>query len=85
MLFAHFSPALPVAACALVMGLSGCAVVPLAQIALTQMAPKPCLAGSACEPGASAGAYGDLSKGVGDSFRKLTSLVSDSQPVTPAR
>jgi hypothetical protein len=85
MLFPRFSPALPLAACALVMGLSGCAAVPLAQLAVTQMAPKPCLPGSSGEPGAPAGAYGDLSKGVSDSFRKLTTLVSDSQPVTPAK
>lgn len=82
MLFQHFSPAVPVAACALALGLAGCVAAPLAQMAVTQMAPKPCVSGAACQP-AAAGSFGDISRGVGDSFHKLTSLVSDSQPASP--
>jgi hypothetical protein len=82
MLRQHFSIALPITACALALALSGCAAVPLAQMAVTQMAPQPaCLTMSACQPGPAAGSFGDMSKGFGDSFRKLTSLVSDSLPV----
>jgi hypothetical protein len=82
MLRHYFSIALPVTACALTLALSGCAAVPLAQMAATQMAPQSvCMAASACQPAPAAGSFGDMSKGFGDSIRKLTSLVSDSQPV----
>jgi hypothetical protein len=82
MLRQHLSFALPVAACVLALALSGCAAVPLAQMAIAQMAPSPvCIAASAYQPGPSAGPFGDMSMGFGDSIRKLTSLASDSQPV----
>lgn len=83
MSFPHVSPALSVAACALALGLSGCAAVPLAQMAVTQMAPKPCLSASACQPGAAGGSLGDISSGVSASFHRLTTLVSDNQPAAP--
>jgi hypothetical protein len=75
---------LPVAACALALALGGCVAAPLAQMAITQMTPKPtCLVASGCQTGEAAGSFGDISKGLSDSFRKLTSLASDSQPVAP--
>jgi hypothetical protein len=53
-------------------------------MAVTQMAPQPaCLAMSACQTGPAAGSFGDMSRGFGDSFRKLTSLVTESQPAPP--
>jgi hypothetical protein len=84
MLRRQFFIALPVIACALALTLSGCAAVPLVQLAAAQMAPQPaCPTMSACQPGPTADSYGDLSRGFGDSFRKLTSLVSGTQPLPP--
>jgi hypothetical protein len=75
----------PIVAGALAMALSGCVAVPLAQIAVTQMAPKPvCTDPTGCQPVAAGGSFGDLSRGFGDSFHRLTSLASDSQPA-PAK
>jgi hypothetical protein len=86
MLVTRFFPGMPIAACVLTLALGGCvaAVAPLAQMAATQMAPKPpCMTGPACQTGAPSGSFDEFSKGFGDSFHKLTSLVSDSQPVPP--
>jgi hypothetical protein len=84
MLPEHFCIALPIAACALALALSGGAAVPLTQIAVTQMAAQPaCLPMSACQPGPASGSFGDISFGFGDSFRVLTSRVSDNQPAPP--
>jgi hypothetical protein len=85
MLSQRFFFVLPLAACALALVLSGCAAAPLAQMAVTQMAARPaCQTAYACQPSAAAGSMGDVSKGFGDSFHKLTSLVSDSQEVPAA-
>ncbi|HBK08421.1 MAG TPA: hypothetical protein DDZ81_21650 [Acetobacteraceae bacterium] len=67
---------------ALICGLTGCVAAPLAQIAASQMSTPaaPCPAGTTCQP---TGVAADISKGLGDSFHKLTSLASDSQ--TPPR
>lgn len=56
-------------------GLTGCVAAPLAQMAVSQMA-TPCPTGNGCQPG---GVVTNISKGLGDSIHKLTSLASDSQ------
>jgi hypothetical protein len=61
------------AVCTLAVALGGCVAVPLAQIAVSQMSS----ANSSC-PGCSTGALGDISKGVSDSFHKLTGAAPDS-------
>lgn len=62
--------------------LAGCVAAPLAQMAASQMSTPaaPCPAGTVCQP---SGVVADISKGLGDSIHKLTSLASDSQ--TPPR
>lgn len=60
-------------------GLTGCVAAPLAQVAVSQMSTPvapPCPAGTVCQAG---GVVADISKGLGDSIHKLTSLASDSQ------
>jgi hypothetical protein len=84
MLFQSFSPALPAAALALTLALGGCVAVPLAQMAVTQMAPKPCLSVTGCQPAAAGGGFEEMSTGISGSLRRLTSLAVDSQPVAPA-
>jgi starvation-inducible outer membrane lipoprotein len=82
--FQRFFTITPIVAGALAMALSGCVAVPLAQMAVTQMAPQPaCAAPTGCQPAATGGSFGGLSQSVSDSFHKLTSLASDSQPVPP--
>jgi hypothetical protein len=70
-------------ACSLMLALSGCVAVPLAQMAVTQMGPAkaPCVAGPACPAGPGSGTFGDISKGISDSFGKLTSA---QQPAVDA-
>jgi hypothetical protein len=65
------------AVCTLAVALGGCVAVPLAQIAVSQMssANPPC---PGCSGGAPTGALGDISKGVSDSFHKLTGAAPDS-------
>jgi hypothetical protein len=67
-------------ACGLLLGLSGCvAAVPLAQMAVTQMAPPPapCAAPSGCQTGG----FGDISKGISSSFGKLMGGSAQDQRV----
>ncbi|MDR3530926.1 MAG: hypothetical protein P4L90_10285 [Rhodopila sp.] len=79
----HVSSRLPVAACALALGLSGCVAAPLAQIAVSQMAPPkpPCVAGPGCQTDVAGSSFGDISKGVTDSFHDLTGAISGNQKV----
>ncbi len=79
--FKYFFPYLPVAACALALGLGGCVAAPLAQIAASQMMPvkTPCVTGPGCQTNVADGSFGDISKGIGNSFRKLTGSVGDNQ------
>jgi hypothetical protein len=76
----RLSPGLPVAACALFLALSGCVAAPLAQMAVMQMAPaKPACPG--CSADAATGAFGEMSKGISDSFHKLTGEALPDQKV----
>jgi hypothetical protein len=77
MLSNRFSSYLPIAACALLLGLGGCAAAPLAQMAVSQRArPDPSCSG--CSTGG-ANSFGNLPKGVVDSLRKLATATSDRQ------
>lgn len=61
----------------LVFALGGCVAAPLAQMAVSQMAPaKPACTG--CTNGAAApGSFADMSKGFGDSFQMLLGTKTD--------
>jgi hypothetical protein len=63
---------------ALACGLPGCVAAPLAQMAVTQMYPSraACSAGTNCP---SSDVVDGISKGLGESFHKLTNLASDGQ------
>lgn len=69
---------LPVVVCAL--AVSGCVAAPLAQLAISQMGPAktPC-PGCAADPGA----FDGITKGVSDSFHKLTN--GQLAAATPAK
>jgi hypothetical protein len=62
-------------------GLSGCVAAPLAQMAVSQMAPAkpPCVPGPGCQTDRTASAMNDISKGLTDSFQKLIGSPSDMQ------
>jgi hypothetical protein len=66
--------------CLLLFALSGCVAVPLAQMAVTQMAPAkaPCVTPSGCQSGNS---FSDISKGISASFGKLAGGAAADQPV----
>lgn len=73
----RYLPHLPMIVCSL--ALSGCVAVPLAQLAVSQMAaPKPACPGCTAETTTST--FVSLSQGVNDSFHKLTG--SNDQKVT---
>lgn len=79
----HFPvPHLAIFACAL-LGLGGCVAVPLAQMAMTQLAqPQPAQpACSGCAPAAPMDMLGNLSKNVTGSFHALTGGQFDNQKV----
>ncbi len=68
---------LPVIACCLALALSGCAAVPLAQIAASQMMPvasdQPLCAGSpGCMTKVAGNGLPDLSKSLSDAFHAVT-------------
>ena len=75
----RFFPHLPFTACILALGLSGCVAVPLVQMAVSQMAKPPCVAGPGCQTSVSTSSFGDISRGVTDSFHKLTGGNADTQ------
>ncbi|HEY1411156.1 MAG TPA: hypothetical protein VGF36_03405 [Rhodopila sp.] len=86
MLMKRFYHGLPLTACALALALGGCVAAPLAQMAVSQMAPAnvPCAAGATCQSGGAGDGFGAMSKSVSDSFHQLTSLATDSTPVAPS-
>ena len=63
----------------LAFGLSGCAGSPLAQMAVSRMAParQPCAAGASCQTDRTTSAMNGIAKGVGGSFQKLIGGQSD--------
>jgi hypothetical protein len=67
----RLSPRLPVLICALGLSLSGCVAVPLVEMAISQ-APSADRACSGCATNPTASPLANLSKGVSDSFHKLT-------------
>ena len=74
----RFSARLPVMAVTLTLALSGCAVVPLAQLAVSQMTPaKPACPGCTTETAMTA--FSTFSQGVSDSLNKLTGGAADTQ------
>ena len=77
----YFSPISLVAGCALALGLSGCVAAPLAQMAVLQMTKPSCTAGPGCSTNVAANSFGDMSKGVTDSFHKLTGGAPDTQTI----
>jgi hypothetical protein len=82
MLLKHSLFGLSLLACPLLLGLSGCiAAAPLAQMAVSQKAPAkpPCVAGPNCPADMAAGSFGDMSRGITDSFHKLTGGTPDPQ------
>ena len=85
MLLRNVYRCLPVVACSLVLALGGCVAVPLAQMAVSQLASSQaaCVAGAGCQTGTTAGSFAGLSKGFTDSYHNLTSLVSDNQTAAP--
>jgi len=80
MAFSQLLPRLSLLACALA-GLGGCVAVPLAQMAVSQMASNKSVCAGCASSSSGAGSFGDISKGVGDSFRKLTGATPDGQKV----
>ena len=76
-----FKDFLPLAACAVSLGLTGCVAVPLAQVAVSQIMPakSPCLAGPGCQTALADGSSAGMSKGVSDSLRRMTGNQSDDQ------
>ncbi len=83
------SSSLPLLACTLALGLSGCAAEPLVQMAVTRLSPQPpCAAGTNCPTNVASGSFGDMpkglfdSKGILDSFHKLTGAPPDQQTTT---
>jgi hypothetical protein len=90
MLLKFSSRVLPVLACTFALGLSGCVAVPLAQMAVTQMAPPkpPCVDGPGCQTNVASNSFGDMSKGVADSFHRMIGGTAEPQTVaagTPVR
>jgi len=77
----YFSPVSLVVGCVLALGLSGCVAAPLAQMAVSQMTKPTCAAGPGCQTDAAAGSFGHISRGVADSFHKLTGNASDTQTI----
>ena len=77
----------PLLACTLALGLSGCVAAPLAQMAVTQMVPAQpaCTPGSNCPANAVAGSLGEISKGVTDSFHKLIGSSPDQMTAASAK
>ena len=76
----RFSPRLPILACTLALSLSGCVAVPLAQLAVSQMAPTKS-ACPGCTTGTATGAFDDISKALSDSFHKLPGSAPDNQKI----
>jgi hypothetical protein len=71
----------PVLAVALAFALSGCVAVPLAQMAVSQMAaPKPVC--PECATDNATGLFATVSQGMTDSFHKLTGSTQDGQTVS---
>ena len=90
MLLKRSAPGPTILVCALALGLSSTAATPLAQAAETKMAQvkAPCAVGPGCSTNMATGSFGDLSKGLTNSFRKLTGGTPDSQTAaagTPAK
>lgn len=86
---------LPVLACGVLLGAGGCAAVPLAQMAATQLAPShvtpgavaqpPCADGPGCNTNIASNAFGSLSKGISSSFQSLTGTPTAAPPAAPVR
>jgi hypothetical protein len=75
------SSRLPVIACGLAVALSGCAAVPLAEMASSRMAPpaagpSACAQGPDCTTKIAGNGLPDLSKSLGDAFHALTGPAS---------
>ncbi|MEA2737824.1 MAG: hypothetical protein QOH05_1131 [Acetobacteraceae bacterium] len=82
---------------AMAVGLGGCVAVPLAQMAVSQMAVSQtvgpqmaarapaCETGPGCQTSVATNSFGDLSKGISNSFHSLMDRAPDGPVATPMK
>jgi hypothetical protein len=77
------SPCLSLLVCTAALSLSGCVAVPLAQLAVSQMATaRPaCAPGPACQTDVASNSFGDISAGMTNSFHRLMGNTPEPQTV----
>jgi hypothetical protein len=71
---------LPLVACALVLGLSGCVAAPMAQRAVSSASPRPtCLTGPGCQPTGGSLPHPDLAGGMAQTWHAMFALPAGEQ------
>jgi hypothetical protein len=82
MLLKRSPPCLLFLVCTVALGLSGCAAAPVTQRIVSQIAPAtpPCTSGPGCQTDVASNSFGDISKGVTNSFHRL--IGSTLEPST---